>query len=1220
MKNSLLTTLLMPALFATAPALNSKAQDSATLFPGDGATIHALGGFKTWTKDVNGETQTFTQTQAQLDKIIATPTNTDNIYLFPEGGWETDANKAIGIQGVYIDMGAQKEVGTVSTTWEGAAANAMDIYVMTDVPTPENIRTATPAYSGTGLGQYTQHTAKLTSYNSGRYLALVPRDATNWGWGVKIRSISATQPVETVLTSFSASPSFVLLNTPTRMTYTFRDQLGVDIERSAITSVEVVGDNAILSGDDMLTITSGNSATIKATLGNVSINSTVYAPVAPQTPNPADIKAPILVDAESAKTAVWAFGWDGGATDLGNIPFDNGSVAKSLGDVKTVFFGNSLYTGNTADTDFNPSGKGYKSLRVSIFSPRAINGSLTIQRVRYGEDQNGQDKSVSFHLEAGKWSQLSFDCSNVTNIHAMSVKLNGDNVSDLLLANIYFTPLSIEGDTEAPVIESATASCTLPMSANITVKATDNLNPTITYHLTYGDNSVSFEGPGGEETTYTVEGLLPDTEYTFTVTASDGANNSAPQDIVVTTLAEDAEFNLGTNPDGSIRYLPFSTFASNDNHGPDRITDGDFTTGFIAVNRPNGINGSSSDEDKTTFSKSRYPWVGVDMGTPHVISKLRFAPLNADKMELGMFQGANKRDFSDAVTLHMIMDQPASREWTEVEPDCSKGFRYVRYVGPDDTRSNISEIRVFGTPGAGNDDKYIQLSELPTLIVNTEDSEDPWDNVFDPDKEHKIKTQIITINDHNIFVSEPGTIKERGNGSRNFAKKPYQLKFDTKQRIMPGSVKLKKWVLLNNATDQTQLRNELAFRVSEQFGMEFTPFHQQVELVLNGQYKGIYLLADQVEVNDGRIPVDELSYADEDDVEITGGYHMEVDAYAWQEPDGAWFSTVDQDEDNVRNGNNQTSGITVTLKSPEAPEEEDVLKDGTHTFEQAMANFTKQRTYIKNYFKAMIDAIPDGTAAMAEDGEAVDPVEAYRSKLDISSLMKHILINEVCGNKDAMWSVHMYKKRGDSHIYSGPIWDFDIAFRNGAGAMDNKHITDGTWMFLTPGVASGVGPWVGSIQKMMKNDPYWEEDMSYEWNLARYNGFSADWMNEQVDDAADQIRTALPAHLKRWPIQSVREGVTVGDTYDDHINFLKDFNTASVAHVDAPTIANYDAAWTPIATGIDNVGNDRANAKVTVYSVDGRRVWSGARGAMPRLGAGVYILRGDKQTRKIIIR
>ena len=83
MKNSLLTTLLMPALFATAPALNSKAQDSATLFPGDGATIHALGGFKTWTKDVNGETQTFTQTQAQLDKIIATPTNTDNIYLFP---------------------------------------------------------------------------------------------------------------------------------------------------------------------------------------------------------------------------------------------------------------------------------------------------------------------------------------------------------------------------------------------------------------------------------------------------------------------------------------------------------------------------------------------------------------------------------------------------------------------------------------------------------------------------------------------------------------------------------------------------------------------------------------------------------------------------------------------------------------------------------------------------------------------------------------------------------------------------------------------------------------------------------------------------------------------------------------------------------------------------------------------------------------------------------
>ncbi len=887
MKNSLLTTLLMSALFATAPALNSKAQDSATLIPGDGVTIHALGGFKTWTKDVNGETQTFTQTQAQLDKIITTPTNTDNIYLFPEAGgkWATDDNKAIGIQGFYIDMGSINTVGTVRTTWEGAAANAMDIYVMKSEPTPENIQAATPAYSGTNLGQYTEHTANLTSYNTGRYLALVPRDATNWDWGVKIRSLSAASGTESVLTTFSASPAFVQTGDATQMTFNFGNQLGSSFDSEDI--VVTCSDNATLDGK-MLTINSRESATLTATLNGVSLNTTVHAITAPTAPKPADIKAPVWVDAESAKTAVWAFGWDGGATDLGNIPFNNGTVAKYLGDVKTVFFGNSLCTGNTADTDFNPSERGYKSLKLSIFSRRTINGSLTIQGVRYGEDHNGQEKSVSFQLEAGKWSQLAFDCSNVTNIHAMSVKLNGDNVSDLLLANIYFTPLSIEGDTEAPVIESATANCTLPMSANITVKATDNLNPTITYHLTYGDNSVSFEGPGGEETTYTVEGLLPNTEYTFTVTASDGANNSAPTDIVATTLAEDAEFTLGTNPDGSVRYLPFSTFASNDNHGPDRITDGDFTTGFIAVNRPNGINGSSSDEDKTTFSKSRYPWVGVDMGTPHVISKLRFAPLNADKMELGMFQGANKRDFSDAVTLHMIMDQPVAREWTEAEPDCSKGFRYVRYVGPDDTRSNISEIRVFGTPGAGTDDKYIQLSELPTLIVNTEDSEDPWDNAFDPDKEHKIKTQIITVNNGSIFVSQPGTIKERGNGSRVFPKKPYQLKFDKKQQIMPGSVKLKKWVLLNNATDQTQLRNELAFRVSEKFGMEFTPFHQQVELVLNGQYKGIYLLADQVEVNEGRIPVDELTYADEDDALITGGYHMEVDAYAWQEPDGAW--------------------------------------------------------------------------------------------------------------------------------------------------------------------------------------------------------------------------------------------------------------------------------------------------------------------------------------------
>ena len=113
-----------------------------------------------------------------------------------------------------------------------------------------------------------------------------------------------------------------------------------------------------------------------------------------------------------------------------------------------------------------------------------------------------------------------------------------------------------------------------------------------------------------------------------------------------------------------------------------------------------------------------------------------------------------------------------------------------------------------------------------------------------------------------MLLSEPGTIRERGNYSRNFPKKPYRIKFDSKQHVLDAPAKAKKWTLINNYGDKTLMRNMLAFEISRQLGMPYTPYSKAVDVLLNGEYKGCYQLCDQVEVNKKRVAIDELTPRD----------------------------------------------------------------------------------------------------------------------------------------------------------------------------------------------------------------------------------------------------------------------------------------------------------------------------------------------------------------------
>lgn len=511
--------LLFALLAGAAVANAAQAQDLLAEKP-----IHTLGDAKVWTA---GD-QSYTFVTADLPKLVAVPTNTDNVYLYPENGTlNTAENQAIGIQGFYVDMETSQEVGQIVSTWEGAAANAYSVWLTDAVPTLDILNT-TPTHTESNLGQYTKNQCVLPKGSKGRYLVFQPTDATNWGWGVKMRSISAYAPVEDVLTTFTVVPAFAIANQQTELKMTFTNQIGSAIAADKVTVT--VSDNATLNGNYLI-INSGDKATLTATFDGVSLTADVYVPTAPEVPAMSSIKTAIFTNTKTDDngTAQWETAYNGAAQNLGTITFPDGEVAQAFADTRCVFFSNTVTTGEW-NGDIDPTALGYRKLHMDVYGTKAVTGQLFYEKSALYGGNHYQE----FTLTPGEWTSVDLDLQGETLMHSLSVRFAEDQKCDVLLANIYFTPAYVEGDEEAPVLSDVTADAGMT-SVKLSFTATDDKNTDISYSITNGSSVKSVAGKSGEAVEYTFDGLEPETEYNFTVTASDGKNVSEPKSVKVTT-------------------------------------------------------------------------------------------------------------------------------------------------------------------------------------------------------------------------------------------------------------------------------------------------------------------------------------------------------------------------------------------------------------------------------------------------------------------------------------------------------------------------------------------------------------------------------------------------------------------------------------------------------------------------------------------------------------
>ena len=561
-------------------------------------------------------------------------------------------------------------------------------------------------------------------------------------------------------------------------------------------------------------------------------------------------------------------------------------------------------------------------------------------------------------------------------------------------------------------------------------------------------------------------------------------------------------------------------------------------------------------------------WVGLDLGQKYVITSVGLGEGNNSDYEgateFAVVQGANKADFSDAIPIAMFKEAAPQGEMAYLDVNVSRGFRYVRVMATNSV-GNFGEIEIYGAPGEGDDSRFFQVTNLPTVAFNTPGMR----QIVSKDDKHKESYVAVVWNDGTSILEDANAqMKGRGNGSWTFPKKPFQIKFDKKQRPLDAPAKAKKWTLINNYGDRSLMRNKLAFDISREAGMVYTPFCAFVDVIYNGEYAGAYQLCDQVEVNPDRVELTEMTPDDIAGEALTGGYFVEIDAYADQE--SSWFRSA--------------RGIPVTIKSPD---EDEIV--------------AQQSSYIKSYFNTM-------EAALFADN-FTDPEEGYRKYLDLESFLRYFIVCELDGNIDSFWSTYMWKERGDEQFHVGPVWDVDLGFQNYGSPNPVDALTDFLYTHRDASKANGMREFVDRI---VKSDAGAVQLLSDMWSELRQNGnINYEFLEERIDAYAAELDESQQLNFRRWPIldKSVQKGQQVFGSYEGEIDNIKTYLAARLPKLDI-LMKRHTLAVPELE--IDSADTD---AETAYYDLQGRLVDFEVAGLQP----GIYVRRTGSVVEKVAV-
>jgi CotH kinase protein/Secretion system C-terminal sorting domain len=414
-------------------------------------------------------------------------------------------------------------------------------------------------------------------------------------------------------------------------------------------------------------------------------------------------------------------------------------------------------------------------------------------------------------------------------------------------------------------------------------------------------------------------------------------------------------------------------------------------------------------------------------------------------------------------------------------------------------------------------------SNLPVIVINTNGQD-----ILDDPKITADMGIIFNANNARNNLTDPFNhysgkigIETRGQSSQMFPMKSYGIELrdntgNSQDKSLFGLPKESDWILYAPYTDKTLMRNFLAYTMSRELG-HWAANCRFVEVVVNGDYKGIYVFMEKIKRASGRVNITKMAVTDISGDAVTGGYIFSLDKGA-----NAWFSAY-----------TEPNGTLKPQFSYVFPKPENIVPEQ------------------KNYIKSYVDSFENILAG----AQFQDPVNGVRKFADIPSFIDYFIVNEISRNVDGYrLSSFFYKDRNSKNakIFAGPVWDYDLAFRN-ADYCNGSSTTGWAYQFnnVCPSDGAGLVPfwWYNFM-----NDTAFTASLRCRWKSMRQTSLSETHFNTLIDSVFNLVNEARQRHFQRWPVlgQYVWPNPQpIPATYEAEISTLKTWIATRLQWIDA---------------------------------------------------------------------
>jgi subtilisin-like proprotein convertase family protein len=467
----------------------------------------------------------------------------------------------------------------------------------------------------------------------------------------------------------------------------------------------------------------------------------------------------------------------------------------------------------------------------------------------------------------------------------------------------------------------------------------------------------------------------------------------------------------------------------------------------------------------------------------------------------------------------------------------------------------------------------------------------------------------------NVYNGDVG-IEIRGSYSASLPQKPYG--FETRDSIgnnldvsLLGMPAENDWILLALYNDKVFMRNTLAFKLFELLG-HYAPRTKLCEVLIDGSYKGIYVFTEKIKRDNHRVDIAKLDLDDNAGDSVTGGYILKLD---YHDGSNSWLSNFHPLDH---------SGFDVYY---------------VYDYPDPAVITTQQKTYIQAYMNSLETAMY-GT-------NFTDPILGYRAWLDVPSFVDYLIVNEVARNNDGFKKSYLMFKDKDSDnrlLKSGPVWDFDWAWKN-VNECSIFSATDGSgWAYKVNDCSPDVNSNGWAVRLMQ--DTSFTHQLNCRYFNMRQTILDTTYLFHYIDSVHILVEEAQQRHYKKWPILGINVGTPEVDyqpnSYDGEIIKFKNWIKTRLAWLDANMPGNCpDVGITSYAqpstvrifpnpaSDMVFIESDKAISNLELFSATGQLVYSSQSEIPPSIDlknylGGLYFVKvdftdGSATVRKLII-